>query len=47
VAFADGEVALHEHDYGSAVAHLKRAIADWPQAVTAYADLGQAQFIKN
>jgi hypothetical protein len=47
VAFADGEVALHERDYGSAVSHLKRAIADWPHAVTAYADLGQAQFIKN
>ena len=47
VAFADGEVALHEHDYGSAVAHLERAIADWPKAVTAYADLGQAQFLKN
>jgi tetratricopeptide (TPR) repeat protein/type II secretory pathway pseudopilin PulG len=47
VAFADGEVALHEGDYGPAVAHLKRAIAAWPGAVTAYADLGQAQFIKN
>jgi tetratricopeptide (TPR) repeat protein len=47
VAFADGEVALHKGDYGPAVTHLERAIADWPHAVTAYADLGQAQFVKN
>ena len=47
VAFADGEVALHDGDYGSAVAHLKRAIADWPGGATAYADLGQAQSLKD
>ena len=46
-AFADGEVALHEGEYGPAVVHLQRAIADWPGAVTAYADLGQAQYAEN
>ena len=34
-------------DYGPAVTHLQRAVAEWPKAVTAYADLGQAQFLKN
>ena len=47
VAFAYGEVALHDGRYGPAVTHLQRAVAAWPKAVTAYADLGQAQFLKN
>lgn len=47
VAFAHGEVALHEGDYGAAITHLRRAVADWPTAVTAYADLAQAEFLKN
>ena len=38
-------VALHDGRYGPAVAHLQRAVAAWPKAVTAYADLGQAQFL--
>jgi tetratricopeptide (TPR) repeat protein len=47
VAFADGEVALHNGDYGPAIVHLRRAVAEWPKAVTAYADLAQAEFAKN
>lgn len=40
-------MALHDGRYGPAVTHLQRSVAAWPKAVTAYADLGQAQFLKN
>jgi tetratricopeptide (TPR) repeat protein len=47
VSFANAEVALHDSDYRLAIAHFRRATADWPEAVEAYADLAQAEFAQN
>jgi tetratricopeptide (TPR) repeat protein len=43
-AFANGEVALNDGDYGTAVRELRRATELWPGDANAFSELAQAQY---
>jgi tetratricopeptide (TPR) repeat protein len=47
VAFASGQVALHEGDYELAIKQFRRATDLWPETVSAYVGLSAAEFAKN